>query len=66
MFGIWLVPLLILGVLFALGFYFLLTVGLAHVVPVVENAIGATALHWIVGVVLVVLLAFAIVVNRDS
>lgn len=66
MFGVWLVPLLIVGVLFAVGFYFLLTVGLAHVVPIVENAIGAAALHWLVGVVLVALLASAIVVNKDS
>ncbi|MBB4517197.1 hypothetical protein [Paraburkholderia fungorum] len=66
MFGIWLVPLLIVGVLIAVGFYFVFTVGLAHVVPIVENAIGATALHWLIGVVLVALLAFAIVVNKDS
>jgi hypothetical protein len=66
MFGIWLVPLLIFGVVFALGFYFVLAVGLSHVVPIVENGMGATTLHWIVGVVLVVLLAFAVVVNRDS
>ncbi|MGF6440674.1 hypothetical protein [Paraburkholderia youngii] len=66
MFEKWLAPLLIIGVLLALGFYFGLAVGLAHVVPIVGNAIGTTALHWIVGGVFVALLAFAVVVNRES
>ncbi len=66
MFGIWLVPLMIVGIVLALGFYFGAAVGLAHVVPIIESAIGPTALHWIVGGVLLTLLAFAVVVNRHS
>ena len=66
MFGIWLVPLLLVGIVLALSVYYGATGGLEHLAPIVERATGPTLLHWIVGAALLVLLAFAIIVNWDS